>query len=67
MDFHMVGFFQKYNSIFRIDTIKVVSLMQYIQEKFQLKAVRLRNVAISVQKFKNIPVYERSGKCIQSF
>ena len=31
-----------------------------------MKAGRLRNVPIAVQKFKNIPVYECSGKCIKS-
>ena len=39
--------------------------MQHIQEKIHLKAVCLRNVTISGHKFKNIHVYERSGKCIQ--
>ena len=56
--------FPKYNHIFQIDTIKVVSFMQHIKEKLQLKAGRLRNVTIAGYKFKNIPVYERGGKCI---
>ena len=33
----------KYNYMFRIDTIKVVSLMQHMQEKLQLKSGRLHN------------------------
>ena len=41
--------------------------MQHIQEKLQLKAVRLRNVTITGHKLKNIPMYERGGKCIRSF
>ena len=41
--------------------------MQHKQENIQLKADRLRNVTIACQKFKNIPVYERGGKCIRSF
>ena len=48
------------------DTIKVVSLVQHIQGKLQLKAVRLLNVTIECHKFKSIPVYERVDKCIQS-
>ena len=52
--------------MFLIDTIKVISLMQSIQEKSQLKAGRLRNVTIACRKFKIIPVYERGGKCILS-
>ena len=32
----------------------------------QLKYGRLRNVTIACHKFKNRPVYERCGKCIQS-
>ena len=52
--------------MFRIDTIKVVSLMKHIQEKLQLKAGRLRNVTIDGHKFKYIHVYERGGKVIQS-
>ena len=40
--------------------------MQRIQEKLQLKAGRLRNVAIAGHKFKNIPVYEHSSKRIRS-
>ena len=54
----------KYNYMFHIDTIKIVSLMQNIQENMQLKAGRLRNVIIAGHKFKNIPVYERGGKGI---
>ena len=52
--------------MFCIDTIKVISLVQHIQEKIQLKAVHLRNVTISCHKFKNIPVYECCVNCIQS-
>ena len=51
--------------MFHIDTIKVVSLIHHIQEKLQLKAGCLRNVTIACHKFKNIPVYERGGKCIR--
>ena len=40
--------------------------MQHIQDKLKLKDVRLRNVTIAAHKFKNIPVYERVRKCIQS-
>ena len=40
--------------------------MQHTQENIQLKAGSLRNVTIDYQKFKNIPDYERGGKCIQS-
>ena len=58
------GILPKYNYIFRIDTIKFVSLMQYKQEKLQLKSGCLRNITIVGHKFKNIPVYERGGKCI---
>ena len=39
--------------------------MQHIQDNLQLKARRLRNVTIAGHKFKNMPVYERSGKGIQ--
>ena len=39
--------------------------MQHIQEKLQLKAVRLRNFTIAGHKFKNIHAYECGGKCIQ--
>ena len=55
------GILPKYNYIFRIDTIKVVSLMQHIQENLQLKAGRLHNVTIVCHKFKNIPAYEYGG------
>ena len=41
--------------------------MQYIQVNNQVKADRLRNITITCQKFKNKPVYERGGKCIQCF
>ena len=56
--------FLKYNYRFRIDKIKFISLRQNIHEKIQLKSGRLCNVTIDCQKFKNIPVYERGGKCI---
>ena len=61
------GIFPKYNYIFCIDTIKVFSLMQHIQEKLWLKAGHLRNVTIAGHKFKNMPVYKHGGKCIRSF
>ena len=60
------GIVPKYNYIFYIDTIKVISLMQHVKEKLQLKARLLRNVTKAVQKCKYIPVYERGGKCMQS-
>ena len=41
--------------------------MQHTQENLKLKAGRLCNVTITCHKFKNIPVYEHCGKCIQSF
>ena len=59
------GIFPKYNYMFFIDTIKVVSLLQHIQENLQLKAGHLHNVAIAGHKIKYIPVYERCGKGIQ--
>ena len=62
-----VAIFSEYNYIFHIDTIKVVSLMQHIQEKLQSKAGRLYNVTIAGHKFKKIPVYECGGKCIKRF
>ena len=46
------GDFPKYNCMFRIDTIKVVSLMQHMQEYIQLKSIRLRNITIAGQKIK---------------
>ena len=52
--------------MFCIDTIKVISLIQHIQEHLQLKSGCLRNITIACHKFKNIPVFERGGKCIQS-
>ena len=55
----------KYNYMFHIYTIKVVSLMQHTQENIQLKAGRFRNVIIAGHKFKNIPLYERGGKGIR--
>ena len=61
------GILPKYNYMFRIDTIKVILLIQNIQENLQLKASHLRNVTIACHKFKNIPVHERSGKCLQFF
>ena len=57
----------KYNYTFRIDTTKVVSLMQNIQENFELKAGRFRNFIIAGHKFKNLPVYERGGKGLHFF
>ena len=60
------GILKKYNYKFRIDTIKVVWLMYHMQEKLQLKADRLHNVTIAGQKFKNLPVYERGVKGLQS-
>ena len=51
--------------MFRIDTIKVVSLMHHMKEKLQLKAGRLRNVTIAGNKSRNIPVYERGDKVIR--
>ena len=51
--------------MFRIDTIKVVLLMHYMQENIQLKAGRFRNVTIAGHNLKNIPVYECNGKAIQ--
>ena len=61
------GIFPNYNYIICIDTIKIVSLMQHVQEKLWLKSDRLQNITIAGHKFKNIPVYERGGKSIQSF
>ena len=46
------GVLPKYNYIFRIDTIKVVSLMNHIQENIQFKAGRLRNAPIAGYKIK---------------
>ena len=40
--------------------------MQHTKEKFQLEAGRFRNVTIASHKFKNIHVYERGGKVLQS-
>ena len=40
--------------------------MQHMQEQIHLKAGRLCNVTISGHKFKNLPVYERGGKGLQS-
>ena len=40
--------------------------MQHIKEKTQSKVGHLRNVTIACHKLKNIPVYERRGKCIRS-
>ena len=58
------GIFPKYNYIFCIDTIKVVSLVQHIQEKLHLRAGCLHNVTTYGHKFKNIPMCECGGKCI---
>ena len=44
---------------------KYISLMQHIQEKIWLKAVRLCNVTIAGHKRKNISVYELGGKDIK--
>ena len=46
------GIFPKYNYMFRIDTIKVILLIQHIQKNLQLKASHLRNVTIAGHKFK---------------
>ena len=59
--------FPNYNYMFRIDTIKIILLMQHIQENLQLKAGRLRNVTIAGNKLKNLPVYERGGKVLKSW
>ena len=58
--------FPKHNYMLRIDKIKIFLLMQYIQEKLQLKAGRLQNVTITGHKFKYIPVYECGSKGIRS-
>ena len=47
MYFSSGGILPKYNYMFRIDTIKVVSLIHHIQENIQLKSIRLRNVTIA--------------------
>ena len=52
--------------MFFIETIKVVSLINYIQEKLQLEADRLCNVTIAGKKFEYICMYERGGKGIKS-
>ena len=39
--------------------------MHHFQEKIQLKAGRLHNVAIAGHNFKNLPVYERGGKALE--
>ena len=44
--------FPKYNDIFRVDTIKVVSLIQHIQENIHLTDGCLSNVTIYGNKFK---------------
>ena len=41
----------KQNYKFCVDAIKVVSLMQNLQEKLHLKSGRLRNVTISVHNY----------------
>ena len=46
------GILPKNNSMFHIDTIKVISLMQHLKEKLQLKAGRLHNVTIACHTFK---------------
>ena len=60
------GILKNYSYMFRIDTIKVISLMKNIQENIQLKDICLGDFTISCHKFKYIPVYERGGKFIQS-
>ena len=52
-----IGILPKYNYVFCVDTIKVVLLIQYTEEKLQLKAGCLSNVTIACHKLKNIPVY----------
>ena len=59
------GNFPKYNYMFHIFTVKVVLLIQHMQENIQFKAGCLHNITIDGHKFKNIPVYECGGKCIQ--
>ena len=51
--------------MFGIDTIKIVSLMHYAQEKILLKADHLHNVTIAGHTLKNLPVYERGDKGLQ--
>ena len=39
--------------------------MQHLQEKLQLKECHLRNVTITGLNFKNLPMYEPSGKALE--
>ena len=39
--------------------------MQYLREKLQMKAGRLRNVTIAGHSFEDSPVYERDGKALE--
>lgn len=56
----------KYNYTFRIDTSKLVAVMDYLQETLQFKPGRMRNVKIAGHTFTNLPVYERGGQSFES-
>jgi hypothetical protein len=56
----------KYNYTFRIDTSKLVSAIEYLQERLQFKPGRMRNVTIAGHTFTNLPVYERGGLSFES-
>ena len=58
------GDFPKHNYTFFIDAIKVVSFMQNLQEKLQLKVGRLRNFTIAGHHFKILPVYDCGRKAL---
>ena len=39
--------------------------MQYLREKLQMKAGRLRTITIAGHNFKVLPVYDRGGKSLE--
>ena len=56
----------KHNYTFRTDPSKVVSIIEYLQEKLQFKPGRMRNVTIADHIFTNLPIYERGGLSLES-
>ena len=58
--------FSKQNYTFRIDSPKLIAVMDYLQAKLKLKPGCMQNVTIAGNRFKNFPVNERDVKYLES-
>jgi len=63
---HSNSWVPKHNYTYQIDSTKLSTAITFLQESLCVKPGVTRDVRIAGNTFKNMPVYERSGKNIES-